>query len=98
VVSEDHNLAMRLVLCDILDLRIQPADIRLGVVLFGGQKPYSLRHQQLHHQKFQDPTPSSVFAAFKAAQNNLEKLNYQAQSGINRTTQSQYFKILKILL
>ena len=27
------------------------ADIN-WVVLFGGQKPYSLRHQQLHHQKF----------------------------------------------
>jgi hypothetical protein len=29
VVSQDQNVAMRLVLCDILDLRIQPADIRL---------------------------------------------------------------------
>jgi hypothetical protein len=46
------------------------------VILFGGQKPYSLRHQQLHHQKSQDPTPSSVFAAFKVSQNNFEKLIY----------------------
>jgi hypothetical protein len=54
----------------------QKLAVLIWVVLFGGQKPYSLRHQQLHHQKFQDPTLSLVFAAFKVAQNNLEKLNY----------------------
>jgi hypothetical protein len=42
-----------------------------------------LRHQ-LHYQKFQGPTPSSLFAAFKPSQNNLEKLDYRAQSVINR--------------
>jgi len=39
-----------------------------------------------------------VLAAFKAAQNNLEKFKLLAQSGINRTTQPQYFKNLKVLL
>jgi hypothetical protein len=54
----------------------------------------NLRHQ-CHEQKFKGPTPSSFFAPLRSSQNNLEKLDYRAQSGINRTTQPQYFKNLK---
>jgi hypothetical protein len=60
--------------------------------------PNSLRHHQLHHQKFKGPTPSSLFAALRSTQNNLEKSDDQAQSGIDNTTQPKYFKNLKLPL
>jgi hypothetical protein len=61
---------------------------RYGGVVLNGHK--NLRHQ-LPHQKFKGPTPSSFFAALRLSQNNLKKLDYRAQSIIDRTTQPQFF-------